>query len=157
MSSVENIPEQLRPAVKHIQEEFDSSDFKVSWITHHLCFADLHPANPHRYIGREDEMPQLRTSFAHLKQILGTQTAQIFDQTVSLGTPSAIFHGYAEIYRIGMDTAVRRMFIDAFQIANANPSLLGSNPFQWAKDQVVGRMENIVSLAGSRMSVMSSP
>jgi hypothetical protein len=130
-------PEQLQPAIKHIQNVFDESDWKCSWITQHLCFADLHPGTI-----REDELTQYRAAFLELRKIVGSPLSKQFDLIVSAGTPSATFHGYAEMYRYGLNTAVRDMLIDALQIGISNTALIANDPVKWAKSQVDNRIRN---------------
>jgi pyrimidine deaminase RibD-like protein len=130
-------PKQLHPAIKHIQHVFDGSDFKCKWITQHLCFADLHPGTV-----KEQELTEYRSAFADLRKIVGPSMSRQFDMIVSAGTPSATFHGYAEMYRSALNTAVRDMLSDALQIAISNAALIGSDPVEWAKSQVENRIRN---------------
>ena len=130
-------PEQLQPAIKHIQKVFDESDWKCSWITQHLCFADLHPGTV-----REEELTEYRAAFLELRQIVGSSMSKQFDVIVSARTPSATFHGYAEMYRYGLNTAVRDMLIEALQIGTSNTALIGNNPVEWAKSQVENCIRN---------------
>jgi len=140
MSWIEHIPEKLWPAVKHIQGVFDHSDFKCSWITQHLCYADLHPGAPG--LMQQDELAQLRSAFLDLRRILGPSIAKQFDLVVASGTPAAIFHGYAEIYRYGLSAAVRVAFSDALQIATGNIALITNEPIGWAQSLVQDRIRN---------------
>lgn len=132
-------PAQLQPAIKHIQNVFDESDWKCSWITQHLCYADLHQ---HPGIIREDQLTQYRAAFLDLREIVGAQISKQFDLTVAPGTPSAIFHGYAEMYRYGLNTAVRDMLTEALQIGFSNTALMGNDPVEWARSQVENRLQN---------------
>src|SRR5579864_2595718 len=126
MDRNDTIPKQLQPAVKHIKDVFDESDWKCSWITQHLCFADLHPG-----AARDDEVAQYRSAFADLRKILGPSISKQFDITFAVGTPSATFHAYAEMYRNGLNTAVRDMFAVALQIAINNRALINDDAVQW--------------------------
>lgn len=130
-------PDRLQPAVKHIVDIFDGSDFKCSWITQHLCFADLHSGK-----AKDDKIEHYRAAFLQLRKIVGTSISNQFDLTISAGTPSAIFHAYAEMYRYGLNTAVRDMFVDALQIGISNASLLNEEPVAWAKSLVEERIRN---------------
>jgi hypothetical protein len=91
---------------------------------------------------REDELPQFRASFVDYRKILGSQVSKQFDLIVSAGTPAAIFHGYAEMYRYGLNTAVQGMLGETLQIAFNNIALIGSDPIEWAKSQVRERLQN---------------
>jgi hypothetical protein len=53
-----------------------------------------------------------------------------------------IFHAYAELYRNGLNLAVRDMFRDALQIAVSNTGLISDDPVAWAKNQVENRIQN---------------
>jgi pyrimidine deaminase RibD-like protein len=130
-------PELLQPAIKHIQSLFDESDWKCSWITQHLCFADLHPGAV-----REDDVTPYRVAFAQLRKIVGSPISNDFGLVVSAGTPSATFHGYAEMYRHGLNTAVRDMLIDALEIGTSNSALIGNDPVEWARSHVENRIRN---------------
>lgn len=130
-------PERLQPAIKHIQGVFDESDWKCSWITQHLCFAGLHPGTV-----SENELSQYRSAFFELREIVGSVISKQFDLIVSAGTPSATFHGHAEMYRYGLNLAVRDMFIEALQIGISNADLIGSDPVEWANSHVENRIQN---------------
>ena len=70
------------------------------------------------------------------------ESSKQFDLTVAARTPSAIFHGYAEMYRHGLNTSVRDMLIEALQIAFSNAALIGDDPVEWARSQVENRLQN---------------
>lgn len=130
-------PEALRPAIKHLQDVFEESDWKCSWITQHLCFADLHPG-----IVTDEELTPYRSAFVDFQKILGPALSKQFDLIVSTGTPSATFHGYAEMYRYGLNTVVRDMLLEVLQIGISNAGRLGDDPVEWAKHHVENRIRN---------------
>lgn len=133
----EATPEVLRPAIKHLYDAFDESDWKCSWVTQHLCFADLHPGTV-----TDEELAPYRSAFVNLRKILGPALSKQFDLTVSAGTPSATFHGYAEIYRSGLNTVVGDMLLEMLQIGISNSGRIRSDPVEWAKYHVENRIRN---------------
>ncbi len=137
MNWEEVTPQLLRPAIKHLQGVFEESDWKCSWITQHLCFADLHPG-----IITDEELIPYRSAFVELRRIVGPALSKQFDLIVSAGTPSATFHGYAEMYRYGLNTVVRDMFLEVLQMAISNAGQIGNDVVEWAKHHVENRIRN---------------
>ena len=64
MSWKDVTPERLQPAIKHLHDVFDESDWKCSWITQHLCFADLHPGTV-----KDGELSEYRAAFLELRKV----------------------------------------------------------------------------------------
>lgn len=141
MSWEDFTPAALRPAIKHLQEQFDESDWKCSWITQVMCFGALHPGRLHPLARDENEFSQYRVALGKLLNIVGVSAAE-FPEGTRQGVPSAIFHAYAELYRNGLNLVVRDMFRDALQIAISNVGLVGNDPVGWAKTQVENRIRN---------------
>ena len=134
----ENVtPEVLRPAIKHLQGVFEESDWKCSWITQHLCFADLHPG-----VVGDEELTPYRSAFEEFRKILGPAISKQFDIVVRAGTPAAIFHAYAEMYRYGLNTVLRDMLLEVLQIGINNASRIDDDPVAWTKYHVQNRIRN---------------
>jgi hypothetical protein len=141
MSSADSIPSVLRPAIKHLQEQFDESDTKCSWVTQVMCFGALRPGRFHPLARDERGLGQYREALGELLDIVGVAAPEFSERSPETSAAS-ILHAYAELYRHGLGVAVRRMFQDALQIALANISVTGPDPVSWAKNQVENRIRN---------------
>jgi hypothetical protein len=119
----------LRPAIKHLREEFDTSVWKCSHITEPLCYAALHP---HEKDDLEALIPY-QQSFADYRIIIGRLAQRDFDRLISSGAPPSIFKAYIDVFSKGLEIEMFRLFSEVLQIALANPELLEMRPVEWAK------------------------
>ncbi len=121
-------PEKLRPALEHIRKTFDTSEWKCSWITQHLCYSALHP-------GKIDpvDLTPYEQSFADYRIIIGPMAQRDFDRLLGAKTPPSIFKAYSDVFHKGLETEVLRIFNEILQIGLANTNALQMLPVEWAK------------------------
>src|SRR5260370_6385217 len=121
-------PEQLWPALEHIQETFDTYKWKCSWLTKNLCYSVLHP-------GEIDDatLAAYKESFVHYRVIIGYPAQREFDRLLRIATPPSIFKAYLDVFQNGLETEVSRLFNEILQIGLANVRMLNMRPVEWAK------------------------
>jgi predicted DNA-binding protein (UPF0251 family) len=121
-------PEGLIPAIKHIRESFEESEWKCGTVTEKLCYSALHPQV-------SDRAPLLpyESAFAVYRKILGPVAVREFDSVLRIGTASAVFKAYFDAFRKGMEIEVERVFDEILSIGRANSRALKTHPVEWAK------------------------
>lgn len=134
-------PENLLPAIKHLRESFESSEWKCSRLTEVLCYAALHPKE-----AAPRDFGHYLESFRMYRVILGRSAEREFDRVLAISTAPAIFKAYQDAFRHGIELELERLFEEVLQIALANASALNRNPVDWAKAQLS------LMLEGSRLS-----
>jgi len=124
-------PQRLAPAVEHIRESFDTTAWKYSEVTRHMCYAALHPGTTN-----SNSLVPYQTAFLRYRNIVGAFAEGHFDDLVRAGTLPSIFKAYLEIYRKGIEADVHNHFHQVLQIGLANASLLKMHPVNWAQSHL---------------------
>lgn len=120
-------PEELRPAIKHVRDLFDTGVWKCSELTEKLGYAALHP--------NEERLPRFaeyQEQFPIYRQIIGSQAAKEFDAYIRTGTPPSIFKAYLTAYQKGTEAEAFKAFREILQIGVANAGVLRTLPSDWA-------------------------
>jgi DNA-binding CsgD family transcriptional regulator len=120
-------PPELVPAIKHIRDTFDTTEWKCSQVTGKLCYSALHPQAADRVA-----LAPYEEAFVVYRRIVGPLAQREFDDLLRTGTPPAIFKAYLNAFRNGLQTEVRRLFNEALQIGLANAKVLKTHPVEWA-------------------------
>src|SRR5205814_4662770 len=121
-------PEELIPAIEHIRESFEESEWKRRKVTEKLGYSALHPQASDRAA-----LLPYETVFALYRKMLGPAVMREFDNLVGIGTASAAFKAYFDAFRKGMELEVERVFDEVLSIGHANPRALKTHPVEWAK------------------------
>jgi DNA-binding NarL/FixJ family response regulator len=120
-------PQELIPAIKHIRETFDNTEWKYSQVTGKLCYSALHPQASDRAT-----LAPYEEAFVVYRRIVGPVALREFDDLLRTGTPPAIFKAYLNAFRNGLQTEVRRLFNEALQVGLAKAKVLKTHPVEWA-------------------------
>jgi hypothetical protein len=130
-------PQQLIPAVKHIYDSFNESDWKCSLLTKKLCYLRLHPESANSI-----SLAPYQAAFQKYKTIIGQPAAQRFDELLRIGTPPAIFRAYLDAYKDGLKVEIHTQFEAILEIGFANRPLLRTSPVQWSGSHLTLLIDN---------------
>jgi len=129
------VPAYLVPAVSFLHESFDQSIWETEVPTKALCFLRLHG-------GDSKEIDRYELKLEKTKEIVGSDAAHLFEESVAIGTLPAIFHGFHELFLRSMAVSVRSAFLHLIEIEEANTRALGSpQSLKWAAAQATYMIE----------------
>jgi hypothetical protein len=124
-------PSRLVAPIRHLRNQFDTAEWRVSEITQNLCFAKLHPGRPSA--STED----YKIAITHFWALLGTPTYSRFKETLRINTPPAVFLSFLEVYQAGVTFEIHRIFDELLKIALANRGTLKQDAVPWAGTQAL--------------------
>src|SRR6266851_7518749 len=109
-----------------------SARFSVSVLVWTMfCYAQLHNEKV------DDPTKEYLNYFMQMKIRVGIGAAYLFDQLIKLGTPSALFKGFYDLYLEGTSVQALQIFKDLEEIGRANQDRLTSPYLEWAEAQTI--------------------
>lgn len=133
VSQRESAPEDLKPAIKALEESLDEAHWKCGRITEVICYALIHPEDK----GKADDAVAHQQALLNLKAIVGPIASEVFNQHLRIQTPPAFFHAGQWLYKEGMTVQASSVFRDLLDIGRAHEERLPEPPLQWARDLTV--------------------
>lgn len=127
-SREENLPADLRAAVKFIHHSFSEAHWKVSQVTERFCYATLHNSVV-------EDLNEWATPLTQLKVIVGHAATQRFISQLTAQRLSSTVKAFFDFYLDGVETDLVRRHADLFAIALANEDRLGTSCFDWTEFQ----------------------
>src|SRR3954447_23203757 len=130
--SKEITPPELIPAIDHIRRSFETGVWKCTEVTYRLAYAALHPE-------KRDPKSLLpfEAAFVVYRTIVGPAAEKHFDELFRAGTPPSFFRAYFDSCLEGIEVEARKQFSEVLQIAIANAEVLGTNPVEWTRSQLL--------------------
>jgi hypothetical protein len=124
-----DVPADLIPAIKHLRKSFEDAHWGCGQTTQIFCYSLLHNETV------DDPAKEYLNYLMHMKARVGPAATQRFHESIKLGTPSAIFKGFYDLYLEGMSVQALLIFKELMEIGSANEKRLGASHLEWAEAQ----------------------
>ena len=124
-----DVPADLIPAIKHLRKSFEDGHWGCGQTTQVFCYSLLHNETV------DDPAQEYLTYLMHMKALVGPAATQRFHESIKLGTPSAIFKGFYDLYLEAMSVRALAIFKELMEIGVPNEKRLGASHLDWAEAQ----------------------
>jgi hypothetical protein len=124
-----DLPNDLRPAVKHLRDTFDRVHFAFGWTTRQLCYCYLHDSR------MDDDINEHVKALKQLRTKIRPSANQRFDELLKEATPPAIFTAFRQFYIDGVTIQAVLIFGQLLEIGTANQERLALPASEWANAQ----------------------
>jgi hypothetical protein len=124
----DNLPEDLKAAVKFLHHSFGETHWKISSLTERFCYAMLHGETV-------QDLHEWAPPFNQLKVIVGGAATKRFISYIGAQTPSSTVRAFFDLYLDGVESDLVQHHTDLFAIAMANEGRLGTSPIDWTEFQ----------------------
>jgi hypothetical protein len=143
------VPTDLLPAILHLRNSLAEAAESCGRTILLPCVAMLH--NCFTPSMREIYTPSMN----RLKATLRPDTLLHFDQLLAQGTPPATFMAFFELYQEGVATKAVEVFHELMEIGRKHERSLRTPYIKWARNLVVGLIEELAPLVGRWIKLVS--